>query len=289
MRILKKNYLVAALIFVSHFAMAQDTLLLISGRKIVVKSFDVSENGIAYRKNEPGSKVKSIDPANVFSIITKDGQERIIYQPDSLDPLDFKAEEMRSFIHGTQDARMFYKNNLLKGLGFVVGGGAAYYAFYGLIIPPLFSTFVGSFSPIVDKVLTFNVSGNAAGILGINGGKYLNRVSGTTSNPILKQNDKLKIAHTTLKFTKDTPVDSAVSLINSRFNCHRVNAFNSNGNIVLYRSDFTGYNNDNAYLEGFGKKVRDYKIRNTMICGFAGFIASSIALSIILKNNDSDK
>lgn len=289
MILLKRVCLIITLVFVSQCTIAQDTLLLISGRKIVVKSFDVSENGIAYRKIEPGSKVKTIDSERVYSIITRDGQERIIYQPDSLDPLDFKAEEMRSFIHGTQDARLFYKNNFLKGLGFAVGGGASYYAFYGLIIPPLFSTFVGSFSPVVDKVLTFQVSGNAAGILGINDGKYLNRVSGTTSNPVLKQNDKLKIVHTTLKFTKDTPVDSAVSLINSRFNCHRVNALNSNGNIVLYRSDFIGYNSDNAYLEGFGKKVRDYKIRNTMICGFAGFIASSIALSIILKNNDSDK
>ena len=136
---------------------AQDTLLLITGRKIVVSSVDLSGNTIASRKLETGSKLKTIDPERVFSITYKDGTERIIYLPDSLDPIDFKVDEMRNFIHGELDACELYKNTPIKVVGFLVGGGSAMLGlFYGLIGPPIYSTVVGSYSPNIEKKLSFD-------------------------------------------------------------------------------------------------------------------------------------
>ena len=105
----------------------------------------------AYRKMDPKSKLKTIDPERIFSIRYRDGSERVIYTTDSLDPVDFKPEEMRMFIKGEQDADKYFKSNLNKGAAFVIGAGGGLLGFYGLAVPPLYSTIVGSFSPRLEK------------------------------------------------------------------------------------------------------------------------------------------
>ncbi len=260
---------------------AQDTLLLITGRKIIVSSIDLRDNTIAYRTSEKGSKLKTIDPYRVFSIIYRDGNERIVYQPDSLDPLDFKVDEMRNFIKGEQDAQKFYKNTVLKVAGVGIGAGFGMLGFYGIIGPPLYATIVGSYSPNVEKKLSFMVSGDAANELGINSGSYMNNITGKNSSPVIKKDQKLQISHKTFKFAQDTKLDSAVSLINSQFKCIRVNAFNDKGKIMLYRSDSPELISNNNYREGFEKKVREYKIENAMLSGLVGFIAGIIVYSAV--------
>ena len=179
--------------------LAQDTLVLINGKTILVKSVDLKDYTIAYRKMEPKSKLKTIDPERVFSIRYKDGTERIIYYSDTLDPVDFKPEEMRMFIKGEQDADKYYKNNFNKGTAFVLGASGGLLGFYGLAVPPLYATIVGAFSPKMEKQ--------------------------KVSDPALLQN--------------------------------------------------------NIYREGYEKKARDRKIRNAMIGGLVGFVAGSVAFSII--------
>jgi hypothetical protein len=261
---------------------AQDTLLLITGKKIVVSSVDLSGNTIAYRKMEAGSKLKTIDPERVFSITYRDGNERIIYMPDSLDPIDFKVEEMRNFIRGEQDARELYKNTPIKVAGVAVGAGSAMLGlFYGLIGPPIYSTVVGSYSPNIEKKLTFEVSGNAADELGISSGKYLNNISGTKSAPVIKKGQQLSIGGTKVQFKEDTPLDSTVSLINSKFKCTRIHAANDNGKINLYKASSTAIISDPSYREGFEKNVRDYKIKNAFIFSLGGFIAGFITYNLV--------
>ncbi|HRH65482.1 MAG TPA: hypothetical protein PLU53_04235 [Bacteroidia bacterium] len=178
---------------------AQDTLVLINGKMLAVKSVDLKDYTIAYRKMDGKSRLKTIDPERVFSIRYRDGSERVIYSSDSLDPVDFKPEEMRMFIKGEQDADKFYKNNLNKGVAFVFGAGGGLLGFYGLAVPPLYSTIIGSFSPKMENQ--------------------------KVSDPVLLQN--------------------------------------------------------NIYREGYERKARDRKIRNAIISGFAGFVAGTVAFSII--------
>lgn len=263
-----------------EISFAQDTILLITGRQIIVSSVDLHDNTIAYRK---GDKLKTIDPDRVFSIIYKDGSERIIYQSDSLDPLDFHVDSMRSFIHGEQDAKALYRNNVVKIAGLGVGAVSGLGAIYGLVGPPLFSTVVGSFSPNVQKQLTLKISGDAASALGISDGKYLNEVTGSVLSPKIKKGQVLKVNHSAVLFEEDVDLDKAVDLINSRFHSTRFHAVNQNDRMRLYKIKETSMISRNSYREGFEKKVRDYKIRNAMIAGLIGFVSSSIVYSIVLK------
>ena len=136
--------------FISE-AFARDTIVLINGKSIPVKSSDLKDYSIFYRKPTPNTKLKTIDPERVFSIRYKDGNERVIYYSDTLDPVDFKPEEMRMFIKGEQDADKYYKNNFNKGTAFVLGAGGGLLGFYGLAVPPLYATIVGAFSPKMEK------------------------------------------------------------------------------------------------------------------------------------------
>ena len=268
-------------IYLYQTVAAQDTLLLINGRKIIVSTVDLHDYTIAYRSIKTGSKLKTIDPGRVFSVIYKDGNERLIYQPDSLDPIDFKVDEMRDFIKGQQDGRKLYHNSLIKVAGIGIGAGCGLLGFFGIIGPPLYSTIIGSYSPNVEKRLSFKISGDAAGELGISSGIYMNDIIGKNSFPVIKKDQKLKVCNKTFHFSKDTNLDSAVSLINSQFNCIRVNAANDNGKIKFYKSDSPTLIRVEAYKEGFEKNVRDYKIRNAMLSSIIGFVTGIIVYSAV--------
>lgn len=131
-------------------ARAQDTLLLINGHKMVVKSIELNDYTISYRT--PGkNRLRTINPYRVFSIVYADGTERVIYQRDSLDQADFSIEQMRMFIRGEQDADRYYRNTPNKIAATLIGAGASYFTIYGLVIPPLYATVVGSFSPKIEN------------------------------------------------------------------------------------------------------------------------------------------
>lgn len=49
---------------------AQDTLVLINGKTILVRSVDLKDYTIAYRKMDPKSKLKTIDPERIFQFVT---------------------------------------------------------------------------------------------------------------------------------------------------------------------------------------------------------------------------
>jgi hypothetical protein len=241
----------------------------------------LSGNTIAYKSLS--NKLKTIDPERVFSIVYKDGNEKIVYEPDSLDPLEFKVDEMRDFIKGEQDARVFYKNNAIKAGGVVVGAGFALLTFYGLIGPPLYATVVGSYSPDVEKKLTFKVEGDAAQDFGITPGPYLNNVTGKSSSPVIKSNQVLKLAGKKIEFKNDTNLDSAVNLLNSNFDCTLVHASNDNGMLKLYKSDNPAKINVDAYREGFEKRSRDYKIRAAGLSALVGFTLGIITYGFVFN------
>jgi len=281
---MQKFFFIVFFICFCQSVTAQDTLLLISGRKIIVSTIDLHDNTIAYRRIDKKDKVKTIDPYRVFSVIYRDGTERIIYEPDSLDPIDFKVEEMRTFIKGEQDAMSLYKNDFIKYAGVGIGAGCAFLGFYGVVGPPLYATVVGSFSPNVEKKLSVRIAGDASGQLGIKEGSYLNSVTGDVSKPVIKKDQKLCLAGKTLRFDKDTDLDSTVALINSKFDCMRIHAVNDNGKLSLYKTNTPELIKVNEYREGFEKKVRDYKIKNAMIFGLIGFIAGTITYVTVFND-----
>ncbi|MFM7217510.1 MAG: hypothetical protein ACKO1U_05785 [Bacteroidota bacterium] len=152
MSAIRRSFLVCSFLLLQiGCSSAQDTLLLLNGHQLIADSirlegFDVA----AFLKDR--KKPKQINSYRVFSIRHADGQEEVVYQKDITDPLDFSEEEMRMFIAGEQDADRYYKNNFNKGLSFAVGFGSSLAAIYGLVIPPLYSTVVGSFTPNMDRM-----------------------------------------------------------------------------------------------------------------------------------------
>jgi len=128
------------------------SLLLINGKMIPFKLIESNGFDLVYRTPDPKNKLKKIDPERVFSIRYMDGTERVIFQRDTLDPLEFSEEEMRMFIKGEQDATKLYHNNVNKVVGFVAGFGSSYLGFYGIPGPFVYSTIVGAFTPNVKKI-----------------------------------------------------------------------------------------------------------------------------------------
>ena len=269
------------LIFLTSQAIAQDTLLLISGRTIIVSSVDLQNNTVAYRKIKPGSPVKTISPERVFSVLHRDGTESIVYVRDTLDPIDFKVEEMRNFIKGERDARELYRNTFVKVLGLGVGvGSATFLGFYGLVGPPIYSTIVQQIPANVDHILSFKIDGSAAGDLGLSPGKYVNEITGSKVSPGVKKDQQLKIANRSLKFNSDMNLDQTVALINANKKCSGIKAANLDGKIKLYKTNSAAILNDDSYLEGFEKRVREYKVRSAWVSGIIGFVAGSVAYSV---------
>ena len=135
----------------NFYLKAQDTLVLLSGKTIAVKNVELGGYYLSYHTLKENSKEKHMSLDNVFSIKYASKSERIIYEPDSLEPDDYNIDQMKMYIRGEQDAIKYYKNNLNKVGAFLFGGASAYFSFYGIIGPAVYSTVIGSFTPNLDK------------------------------------------------------------------------------------------------------------------------------------------
>ncbi|TAH42876.1 MAG: hypothetical protein EYC69_04705 [Bacteroidetes bacterium] len=271
------------LLFASFFiftvqAQGQDTLVLLNGRVIPVLSVDFQEYRVAYRKlpkqskqisesqtTESGSikkkktKYKTMDPLRIFSVKYSDGTERVVYRPDSLDPMEFSQDQMRLFIKGEQDADKYYKNNFNKGLGFSLGAGAGLLGFYGLAVPPLYATIMGSFTPNLSNRL-----------------KRQNKLQETKtildamSVPVLPSAGSSPETLAAYEESK-SKYDAAVKKHEKALKCHQKNIAFSDPDLLAR----------NEYREGYERKARDRKIRNAMLSGLAGFVMLVVGLPII--------
>ena len=147
---MQKFFLPFAFLLASLNVMAQDKIILINGRILEVKSVDLGGDVIAYRTMKK-NKLKKMNPDRAFSVQFADGTERVVYVRDSLDPTDFTADEMRMFIKGEQEASANYQNTGNQIASAAVGAASGLLTIYGLVIPALYSTVVGSFSPNIQK------------------------------------------------------------------------------------------------------------------------------------------
>jgi hypothetical protein len=140
--------------YMTRNSSAQERINFLNGKVLNVKKIEVRDNKIAYYTLGEKSKLKKINPDRVFSLNYADSSEFIVYLPDASDPNDFSIEQLRMFIKGEQDATLYYKNNLNKGVAGVVGVGGGFLVsvyFIGFLVPPLYTTIVGGVSPDMDK------------------------------------------------------------------------------------------------------------------------------------------
>jgi len=195
-----KYFFPVLLFLIAASVSAQDKIILINGNILEVRNVTIKDNIISYQKMKR-EKRKKINPYRVFSVEYANGTEEVVFVTDPLDPNDFKPEEMRMFIKGEQEAKLYYHNTGNKIAAGVIGAGAGMLTIYGIVVPALYSTVVGSFSPNV----------------------YKHKVS----DPALREN------------------------LNFR--------------------------------EGYERKCRDRKIRNSLLFGFGGFFLGFTAYAILLN------
>lgn len=231
--------------------------MLLNGKTILVNSVEIRDHGIAYRKVESQtgknkkSKLRFIHPDRVFSVRFSDGREQVVFEPDTLDPLEFSVSQMRMFIKGEQDAAMYYKNDLNKVLAVGVGAGAGILGFYGLVIPPLYSTVVGSYSPNLDKRLRKQIAAEEA-------------VSAKVS-----EMDSMKVS--LFPEAGSEPNELQKEYQKTLDNYGKSVSFSDKSLVIVPE-----------YREGYERKARDRKIRNALLGGLSGFAAFVVAFNIIL-------
>jgi len=182
------------------FASAQNKIILLNGQEIPAMNASVQGEKIIYR-SPLNNKLKKVSVDHAFSFQDAKGREQVVYQMDPLDTGDFNAEEMRSFIKGEQEGDRYYRNQTNKVAAAAIGGAAGLLTIYGLAIPAIYSTIVGSISPNVEKQQV-----------------------------------------------------SDISMLN-----------------------------DPIFKEGYERRCRDRKIRNSLVFGYGGFAVSVTMLALLLK------
>jgi hypothetical protein len=146
---MKKGALFLLLALYALSLSAQETITLLNGKVIPASRVKIDEFSISYSKDTAGG-FRRIDNYRVFSVTQSDGSETVVYRKDPEDSLDFTPEQMRLFIQGEQEADRNFKGYFNMGTAAAVGAGASYFAIWGLLVPPLYSTVVGGFSPDME-------------------------------------------------------------------------------------------------------------------------------------------
>ena len=116
-----KYSLLIPVFFIGINCLSQNYLWLTDGKKIKVENYKIESPELISYQNLKG-KTKTIDAYDVFSIHESNGNEKIIYVPDTSYVGAFKVEEMKSFVQGQFDASQKYKSPLTTIGGIAVAG-----------------------------------------------------------------------------------------------------------------------------------------------------------------------
>ncbi len=121
----------------SKLAVSQDTILLVSGDKMVLNNYTLVDSTFSLNYFNKRGKEKSIDYYYIFSIIDSTGNERILFEPSKIEGVDYTIPQMRSFIDGEIAAYKNHKARIATASGFVFGAAGMFLlpTFYSLLIP----------------------------------------------------------------------------------------------------------------------------------------------------------
>jgi hypothetical protein len=142
-------YLSALIWIVSSFcAFGQGTIQMLNGKEKRYINYQIQDEYVVFqRESNPEGSKKRIDRFNVFSIIPDNGQEVVVYDPDTTDGIDLSIMEARDFIAGEKLALLKYNEPDGYVVGFQLGLFCSTLGFYGIPIPVVYSTLLGRFSP----------------------------------------------------------------------------------------------------------------------------------------------
>jgi hypothetical protein len=118
----------------------KDTVLLMNGDKLSGDVIDTIYHKIKVKYITKKGKEKTvlIDDEIVFSVLFRDGREKIIYEQDTINGNYFGVEETRMFIYGERDAEKYFRSPIGTISSVAVGFASGYFAYYSFLsaIPP---------------------------------------------------------------------------------------------------------------------------------------------------------
>lgn len=135
---------------------AQNSLWLMNGKKLTIGNYEIiqneDENTISFY-NERG-KYKKLELIDVFSVTEKENDENFFHKPDFFLDGEVTEDEIRNFVQGKFDARLYYKDKFSFISSFPVG-------------------FVSIFYPPLSNIIFFPVYPSAyIGVLGLTSADY---------------------------------------------------------------------------------------------------------------------
>ncbi len=145
-------FILAAFNAVALPVAGQGKLVFLNGK---VRHFDKAEvvgDFIVYQPEGQGkASLRKADKFNVFSIVNDDGSEMVIYDPDTSEGGDPSVAEVRDYIKGEQHAGIMYKKPMNVIGGVAVGVAGSTVGFFGIPVPFVYTTIVGSVNPKLPK------------------------------------------------------------------------------------------------------------------------------------------
>jgi hypothetical protein len=133
---------------------AQDTIVLLSGDKIPVKSYTVNDTANLVEFVNKRGKDKFIEREFVFCIMKANGEEDLIYSDSVFEEDTITVADMRDFIAGAITCRENYHAYLATASGFIVGAGSVYLfpelgipVFWSPVIPGAYTAIIGATRP----------------------------------------------------------------------------------------------------------------------------------------------
>jgi len=138
-----KTLLFTILLFTGLITKAQDTLLLLNGKRFSGIAVDTSGFKIQFKTFRSGrkSKIKSFYRDDVFSINGDDGNEHIFYFPDMFTVNDYTVENMRFEVYGNMDARNKFRTKWVYPVGIASGFLAGFFlegSVFSVFIVPIY-------------------------------------------------------------------------------------------------------------------------------------------------------
>ena len=117
---------------------AKDTVILMNGDKLPGEVVDTIYHKLKVKFVTKKGKEKTvlIDDELVFSVLFKDGREKIIYEQDTINGNYFSVDETRMFIYGERDAEKYYHTPIATVTSIAVGLASGYVGSFLCPIPP---------------------------------------------------------------------------------------------------------------------------------------------------------
>jgi hypothetical protein len=145
-------FLIGLFLLADDYCCGQGKLVFLNGKVRHFEKAEVVGDFVVYQpEGQTKPSLRKADRYNVFSIVNDDGTEQIIYDPDTSEGGDPTIAEVRDYIRGEQHAAITYRKpmNLIGGIGSGLAGSTI--GFFGIPVPFIYTTIVGSVNPKLPR------------------------------------------------------------------------------------------------------------------------------------------